>query len=189
MIDNFEPIYENTEHVADYDLTHSKHVLEMLTIGIEYVRFMDEIGKYDKRTIMQYLQKILPLIYLKASLIPEITIEDNSADERFVTEEEYETLLQILKEKFEAPCNEEHTCDCTDEGVKVAEALTDLYQDLKDTNLLFGTNKLAAQECAINNCRLWFIERWGLAVADLLGYFHTCLYHLHKHDSDNENQN
>ncbi len=183
MSEEFNPLYDSTDFQVDYDVTHGKHFLELLSVATEYIRFIDECKEHDKHTIMIYLQKILPLIYLKSSLLPEISLDDNSADERFVTEEEYELVLITLTEKFSQKCDESHDCHCTDEGPKVAEALTDLYQDLKDTILLFSTNKMAAQQWAVNNCRNWFIERWGLAVADILGYLHTSIYHLHDHDA------
>jgi hypothetical protein len=186
MTDNYQPIFEETNEPIDYEITHGKHVIELLSIANEYIRFIDESSKYDKHTIMSYLQKILPLIYLKSALLPEFTLDDNSADERFVTEEEYELVLLNLMEKFTQKCDDTHECSCTDEGGKVAEALADLYQDLKDTVILYSTNKAASQQWAVHNCRAWFIERWGLAVADLLGYFHTCIYHLHEHNHDEE---
>lgn len=186
MTDKLNPLFEETNHSVDYEITHGKHVVELLSIANEYIRFLDECAEYDKHTIMGYLQKILPLIYLKCSLLPEVELDDNSADERFVTEEEYQLMLLVLNEKFAQKCEEDHECSCTDEGEKVAEALADLYQDLKDTVILYSTNKSAAQQWAVHNCRAWFIERWGLAVADLLGYFHTCLYHLHDHHSEDD---
>ena len=185
MNEEFNPIFEENNNVIDYDVTHGKHFLELLSVANEYVRFIDECKELDIHTIMNYLQKILPLIYLKSSLLPELTLDDNSADERFVGEEEYELVLKNLMEKFTKKCDDDHECNCTEDGPKVAEALTDLYQDLKDTILLFSTNKASAQQWAVHNCRSWFIERWGLAVADILGYLHMSLYHLH----DDENHN
>jgi len=182
MEEKFEPLFEDTNGQIDYDVTHGKHFLELLSVANEFVQFIDSCGQYDKQTTMSYLQKILPLIYLKSSLLPEFKLEDNSADERFVTEEEYELVLLRLNEMFTQKCEDDHECSCTDDAPKVAEALTDLYQDLKDTILLYSTNKIAAQQWAVHNCRAWFIERWGLAVADILGYLHLCIYHLHDHD-------
>jgi len=184
MEEKFEPLFEDTHLQVDYEITHGKHFLELLSVADEYVRFIETCDVFDKHTIMNYLQKILPLIYLKSSLLPAIQLDDNSADERFVAEEEYETILLKLNTKFTEKCSDDHECSCTDEGSKVAEALTDLFQDLKDTILLYGTNKAAAQQWAVHNCREWFIERWGLAVADILGYLHTSIYHLHHHEEE-----
>ncbi|MEI6347286.1 MAG: DUF5063 domain-containing protein [Bacteroidota bacterium] len=184
MTETYQPIFEDSNHQIDYEITHGKHIIELLSVANEFINFMDDCSKYDKHIIMGYLQKLLPLIYLKSSLLPEIKLDDNTADERFVTEEEYERILSILLEKFSQKCEDDHECSCTDEGPKVAEALADLYQDLKDTIILYGTNKTSAQEWAVHNCRTWFIERWGLAVADILGYIHTCIYHLHDHDEE-----
>ncbi len=186
MKEDFNPIFEDNHEVVDYDITHGKHFLELLSVANEYVSFIEKSKDIDKHSMMNYLQKILPLIYLKSSLLPELKLDDNSADERFVTEEEYELVLMNLLEKFSQKCDNNHECNCTDDGPKVAEALTDLYQDLKDTILLFSTNKFSAQQWAVCNCRSWFIERWGLAVADILGYIHVCLYSNHENHEHEE---
>ena len=181
-----ENYFENNEHIADIDLIESKHVVELLSISYEFIEFMDKCTKYDKTTIMNYLQKIFPLMYLKGSLIPEIKPSDDSFDERFVTEEEYQHLFVELKTIFITPCESDHSCECVDESDKVSEDLCDIYQDLKDFCTLYSKQLLASQECAIYNAREWFIHRWGIHITQLLVHFHNCLYHLHDHDHTHE---
>ncbi len=176
-----ESYFENKEHVADIDLIESKHVTELLSISFEFIQFMDKCSKYDKTTIMNYLQKLFPLMYLKGTLIPEITPSDDSFDERFVTEEEYQHLFIELKTIFSTACENEESCNCVDESDKVAEDLCDIYQDLKDFSILYSKQLLASQEFAVHNAREWFIHRWGIHISQLIVHFHTCLYHLHDH--------
>jgi hypothetical protein len=176
--------FENTEHSADLDIIESKHVMELISISEEYVKFIANNEKYDKHTIMNYLQKIFPLMYLKGSLIPEITPANEEADERFVTEEEYQHLYLELKAKFSENCDDGH-CDCADEADKIAEDLCDIYQDLKDFITLYSKQLLASQECAVRNAREWFIHRWGIHVSQLLVHFHNCIYHInHEHEEE-----
>ncbi len=176
--------FEEHEHVADLDIIESKHVLELISISEEYVKFIANNEKYDKQTIMNYLQKIFPLMYLKGSLIPEITPANEEADERFVTEEEYQHLYLELKTKFSENCDTGH-CDCAGEADKIAEDLCDIYQDLKDFIVLYSKQLLASQECAVRNVRELFVYRWGIHVSQLLVHFHNCIYHIgHEHEEE-----
>ena len=62
----------------------SKAVLEMLTVAHEFCLFIESSENYDKETIIGYLQKVCPLIYLKGALLPEVKVSDEAAAERFV---------------------------------------------------------------------------------------------------------
>ena len=178
--------YEEIEHTADLDIIESKHVLELLSISEEFIKFISNNSKYDKYTIMNFLQKIFPLMYLKGSLIPKIIPANEEADERFVTEEEYQGLYVELKEKFSENCEDGH-CDCGDEADKIAEDLCDIYQDLKDFHTIYSKQLLASQECAVRNAREWFIHRWGIHLTQLLVVFHNCIYHIgHTHEEEEE---
>ena len=79
----------------------SKAVLEMLTVAHEFCLFIESSENYDKETIIGYLQKVCPLIYLKGALLPEVKVSDEAAAERFVTEENWDSIFSMLKTKFD----------------------------------------------------------------------------------------
>ena len=78
--------------MENIEIIQSKPVMEMLAVAMEYCRFIGEIQRYEQPEAFDFLQKILPALYLKGSLFPSVEVEDDSANERFVTEEEYETV-------------------------------------------------------------------------------------------------
>lgn len=181
--ENFNPQneYQESDYLVDYDAVESKHVLELIAISKEYIQFISDVEKYDKRIIINYLHKIFPLIYLKSSLITNIRISDDSADERFVTEEEYESIYFSLKDIFnpaEELIDAEKSVEdkCPDAEFDVAEYLSDIYQDLSDFYLLYSKELISSQECSIRNIKLWFEERYGFKILKLLSFFHSCLY-------------
>jgi len=155
---------------VDYEIIESKQIFEILTIAKEYIEFISKIDKTDAIIIINYLHKLLPLLYLKCSLIPDVKVEDNSSDERYVVEEEYEILYQKIKEKFLVLKHNSFDIN------NVAETLTDLYQDLKDFTLLYTTNKYNSQVCSIYNIKQWFIHRFGLNIIELIKNFHKYIY-------------
>ena len=83
------------------NLVRSKSVLEVFAIASEFCMFVDKIEQAEPDKALLFLQSILPALYLKGSMLPEVEVQDDSASERFVTEEEYETLRYRLAKYFD----------------------------------------------------------------------------------------
>lgn len=69
------------------DPVYSKQVIEMLTVANEYCLFMEKAEEYSKEDIFAYSWRILPLIYLKSTLLQPVIPQEPDDAERFVTEE------------------------------------------------------------------------------------------------------
>lgn len=144
----------------------SKNVMEMLTVANEYCHFVEKAYNYETKDILEYMQKILPLLYLKGSLLPDITVQVPEANEKFVTEENWEILFNELRNKFK-PNDEYWVVDHSDfkfnepDKNSLADNLTDIYQDLKDFVLLYAKGTEAARENAVKDCK-YFFKRTGV---------------------------
>jgi hypothetical protein len=165
---------------SDNEAVFSRKVLEMITVANEFCLFMEENHKYGLPEIMNYLSRITPLLYLKGSLLPEVVADDESGNERFVTEEQYETLYQSLKEKFSSRDAFKMSRQ-PDEGevisLSLADQISDMYQDLKDFVLLYNKNTMSARENAVQSCKRLFEEHWGSAAIRIMFALHHLLYH------------
>lgn len=155
----------------------SKNVTEMLTVANEYCHFLEKAHQYEIKDILNYLQKILSLLYLKGSLLPNTEVKMTEANERFVTAENYEILFNELRNKFK-PKDEFWALDHADsketspERHSLAEDLSDIYQDLKDFILLYSKGTQAAQENAVHDCKLFFETHWGYRLVQAQKYVH-----------------
>jgi len=115
---------------------------------------------------MEYLQRILPLLFIKGSLLPDITPEEPDYNEKFVTEEQWEESYNSLKVFFntlDQYWSVHHPGDPESETEKrsLAEDLADIYQDIKDFIILYQKPLTASKENAVAACRLAFEEFWG----------------------------
>ncbi len=154
------------------EIVKSKSVLEMITVAHEFCLFTESIEKQTQENILHYYHKICPLLYLKGSLLPDIVVEDNSHAERFVTEEQWESILQSLQSKLNGKDVFYFKEDCfsgseTALKVSLSEFIADIYQDMKDFVLLFQKNVLAAKENALYECKQLFISHWGLRALEV----------------------
>jgi hypothetical protein len=169
----------------NYDLyqepVYSKKVLEMLTVANEYCLYLEKAEDYTKEDILQYLQKLIPLVYLKASLLPDIEVADDSVAEHFVTEEQWETLFNTLRIKFGKDdiyymIDREDLTEIKPFEASISENLSDIYQDLKDFILLYQKPLKISKENAVKDCRELFIKRTGFRLVNVHQAVHYLLY-------------
>ena len=166
--------------MTNENLVQSKIAAEMVAISNEYCVFIERIQQYPQEDLLSFLQKILTALYLKGSVLPLVEPEDNAALERFVTEEEYETMLLKLSGIFEEnnyfftleSCQDADSCMT----LNFAEILSDIYTDLKDFLLLFAKPQISAQENALAELKYRFESDWGYRIALALPYLHQQLF-------------
>ncbi|MCD4695235.1 MAG: DUF5063 domain-containing protein [Bacteroidales bacterium] len=157
---------------------YSKNVLELLTVANDYCIEMRKADTTSISNLTDYLRKVSPLLYLKAALLPDIKVEASEANERFVTEEEWETLFNVLRKKFGAKDefwyidNSENSNDMIKGSL--AEHFTDIYQDLQDFIMLYQKNTLAAKENAVYEVKSLFQSHWGFRLVNA----HKTLHYL-----------
>jgi hypothetical protein len=174
-----------TEQIEDpiQDDLYSRKVIDMLTVANEYCLFIEKAEDFTKEDILQYMQKLLPLIYLKASLLPVIPVNDENAAEHFVTEEQWENLFNTLSIKF-GKDDVYHFIDLHEKShsdpvrASLSENLTDLYQDLKDFVLLYQKPLRTSQENAVRDCKNLFETRFGYRLVNAQQAIHYILYPL-----------
>jgi hypothetical protein len=165
--------------MSDENITQSKSVLELITVAHEYCLFIEKIEAYSKEDILKYFQKIIPLLYLKGSLIPAIEVTDDAYLERFVTQETWEIVFNELRNKLNAE-DEYWVLEYADnsEAIKasIADNLTDVYQDLKDFLILYSKNTQTARENAVNECKNYFETHWGIRLVNAAKAIHLLLF-------------
>ena len=76
-----------------------KNSIEFVTVAAEYCGFIERSQEFDKKTFVDTALKILPLLYLKASLIPEC--EQIGEDDLEIVVTEVEVRIQEDLEVFQ----------------------------------------------------------------------------------------
>ena len=163
------------------DAVYSRKVLEMITVANEFCLFMEKAEDYSVEELLNFLQKISPLIYLKSALLPDIEVEDEDAMEHYVTEEQWEYLFNVLHNKFgekDIFFFVDHHEKSHNDPVKgsLAESFTDIYQDLKDFLLLYQKPLKAFKENAVRECKRLFESRYGYRLVNAQSAIHCILY-------------
>jgi hypothetical protein len=157
----------------------SKKVIEVLTISNEFCLLIEKAETYERTDFLLILHRILPLLYLKASLLTNVEASNPEIKERFVNEEQYELIYHSLKRIFGSDDRfKENVNNISANPGSFSEYLSDVYQDIKDFLVLYQKPSMSAKENAINECLLFFKNHWGYRALMSVTNIHPLLYPL-----------
>jgi len=155
----------------------STQVLELIRVAHEFCVYTEDIDNKEITDLLSFYQKILPLLYLKGSLLPDIEVTDSSFNERFVTAEHWEKVFMGVRTKL-GDDDDFWKADESNELMKVsvADHLADIYQDLKDFIVLFQKDRLAAKENAVFSVKKYHAIHWGSRLTTIMPILHSLLF-------------
>lgn len=163
---------------TEQNLSTNAKVLEFVTVAAEYCAMLERNAEYDKDTFVGNMQKLLPLLYLKASLLPKVIESEEGFIQAYVTEDDWTAIFLNLKDKLG---EDEEYLEVFDKRIEfstepivvsLAENFTDIYQDLRDflTNFHLGTEELVTE--ALWQLQTNFTDYWGQYTVNALRAVH-----------------
>lgn len=171
-------------------LVYSKNVIELITVANEFCGFLERADEMESTDFMSRLQKLLPLLYLKASLLPDFEFETDDELEKYVTEVEYNLIQQKVAEHTGAGDDYQEVFVSgmqfseTALTSSIAENVADIYQDMKDLVMLFRTLNEEVMEQALWECQAGFAQIWGQKLVNCLRAVHNLIYAENTADDD-----
>jgi len=165
------------------EVVYSKNVIEFATVANEYCSFIEAVDQFHRKDFITRVQKLFPLLYLKAVLLPEPDIEmSDDAPEKFVSEEDYNYILHKLEMKlgqFDAYHEVfDPSIQYSDAAIEasISENIADVYQDLRDFILSYRIGTLEVMNDALWECRTNFEQYWGQRLVNGLRAIHNLVY-------------
>lgn len=161
---------------------YSRNVVEFVAVANEFCKYAERASELKGDELLKILQRILPLMYLKASLLPQLNPFFEDGNEKFVTESDWVNIHETLKEKFGTA---DEYLEVFDEKMKesdspvlssISENMSDIYQDVKDFLLLYQTGTDEVMNDAVWECRLNFETFWGQKLLNSLRAIHKFIY-------------
>lgn len=158
---------------------YQQPAIEFVTVAVQLCLYLEQIEGQDKSEFVEKMLCLLPLLYLKARLLPKATEELDGFPERFVSEQEYEDIRQKV-----AQCMGEHDTYLevfvedmrySDEPITafVSENIADIYQEVKDLACNYQTRDEAVMNDALVNCLEAFEQHWGQKLLNVLRPLHA----------------
>ena len=185
----FLPLHSKYEYMEQTSqVIFDKNSIEFVTVAAEYCGFIERARGVEPGAFVDTALKILPLLYLKASLIPECEMIGEEDLEVFVTEEDYEcvqySIAQVLGAQDDYLEVFHPDMAYSDTPIKkcISEDLADIYQDLKDFIGVFQLGLNTTMNDSLYVCKEHFAEYWGQRLVNTMRALHNVKYN----DSDLE---
>ena len=161
---------------------YERNTLEFVTVALEFCTFVETAGERELFDFMDKAVKLLPLLYLKATLLPEVEPDEDDEPELTVTEDMYESvrnrIAELLGEKdsYLETFHPDMQYSDTPIAAFISENLADVYQDVGNFVSLFrqGNEEVMLQSIAL--CRTNFQEFWGQQLLNALKALHAARY-------------
>ena len=167
-----------------------KNVIEFVTVAAEFCAFLERAESMKRSDFVDTSLKILPLLYLKASLLPPCERLGGEELETYVTEEVYEilrlNLAELMGEKDDYLDVFVEDMVYSDQPIKkcISEDLADIYQDIRDFIFVFqlGLNETMNDSLAL--CQENFGLLWGQKLVNTLRALHDVKYHQEEEEEE-----
>ena len=162
-----------------------KNVIEFVTVAAEFCAFLERAEHMKRKAFVDTSLKILPLLYLKASLLPKCETIGDEAPETYVTEEIYEilriNLAGLMGEKDDYLDVFVQDMVYSDQPIKksISEDLADIYQDIKDFIFVF--------QLGLNET-MNFGLLWGQKLVNTLRALHDVKYNQQNENDEEDNE-
>jgi uncharacterized protein YwgA len=164
------------------DIVFSKYTEEFVRISLEFCVLAEKAKQNGKNLFIDNMIKVLPLLYLKISVIPPISENYDSNLGTKVTEEMYsqvhENISNLLGDDnlYLETFHPDIKLSDSPVAVKISEDLADIYQDLGNFIAEFKNGKKETMNDSLVLCIQNFKEYWGQRLVNALRAFHYIKY-------------
>ncbi len=158
---------------------YSRDTLEFLTVAKQFCAFIENTEGMNRNLFVDTMLKLLPLMYLKASMIENPEHEDGVYPETYVTEEGYEivrlhiaTLMGEMDDYLEVFLDDMAYSDKPILST-ISENIADIYQDIRDFVFAFQIEYEDNMREALAVCIENFGALWGQKLVNAMRALHS----------------
>ena len=165
-----------------HQIVYSKNVVEFVTVASEYCSSVENVAKVSAETNLQKMQKLLPLLYLKAAMLPKTERLLDEELEKYISELDYNALHQkwlVLLNEYDSFYEVfDPSIQFGQETVtaSISENLLDVYQDLKNFLIAYSIGNEEVMNDALAECVEHYEEFWGQQLVNVLRAVHMLVY-------------
>jgi len=163
-------------------LLYSRNVTEFVQAAGECCMLFENTLQFQKKDFIRKVHQLLPLLYLKGTLLPTTESIFDDENEHFVTEEEWFAVHDSIKQKlgyhdeypeiFDPQTHE----DELQSTASLADNFADIYQDLKNFLTLYHVGTDEIMNDALWEVRMNFEEFWGQKCVNAMRALHRVYY-------------
>ena len=170
-------------------IVYSHEVIEFVTVAAEYCAYLEQSQNRTQEEFTGTLVKILPLLYLKTTLLPPLESDELLFLEQQVQEEDYELIRSMVlyimggSDDYLDVFVEDMKYSETPVKKSISEDLADIYQDVRNFVGLYQQGMEETMLGALAAVRESFELYWGQTLVNTLRALHEVHYSQVKDDA------
>ena len=170
---------------TEENFIYSRPVLDFITVCTEYCKFLEQPTTTERQKFIDVMRGLLPMLYLKASLLGNIP-EEPGFNEPCVTEEDYNyvrsTIAQIMADRDDYLDVFVEDFKYSDQPVlcTISENLADVYQIVRELVEKFRAGYEDAMQVALAEAMAEFELQWGQKVLNALRALHDVRFSINE---------
>ena len=187
----FCELYKDIDMQSESKVIFERNSVEFVTVAAQYCQFLENMEGMEREEFIDTVLKILPLLYVKALLLPEMElIDEDDILETCVTEENYSMmnakLADIMGDRDDYLDVFVEDMKYSDQPITryISEGLADIYQDIKDFIFVFRQGVNRNMHNALATCQDNFKLYWGQKLVNTLRALHEVKYDTHREDDN-----
>ena len=166
----------------DNNIVYAPVTLDFVTIGVEFCSFLEKMEVKSRTEWAKTMLRILPLLYVKATLLPSVEVIGDQMAEVFVKEQDY---MLIANQVASVLAEEDVYLDVFVEYMKysdrpvssfVSEDIADIYQDIRNFVSVYQHGLEETMVFALNDIAENFRAYWGQKLVNVLRPLHALVY-------------
>ncbi|MBI9065713.1 MAG: DUF5063 domain-containing protein [Salinivirgaceae bacterium] len=161
------------------EVVYSENVIDFATLATEYCNLLDGVALLSQKEFIDKAHRLLPLVYLKAIILPDTEAEMPELIDKSVTQEEWEAVYNTMVNKLHDVDSYNEILDPlndTEAMASLSEGFADIYQDLKDFMVLYNMGTPEIMNDAIWECKNNFKAYWGQRLVNIQRVLHNLFY-------------
>lgn len=176
--------------VSSNSILSDKNVVEFTTVAVEFSLFLEKATSHSRQDFVAVALKLLPLLYLKATLLPHYEMEEDMELENNVTEDDY---LMIRQQVAAVLGSQDDYLDVFVQDMKysdkpilrtISEDLADIYQDIRNFTEVFRQGFDDTMRESVAAVQQNFEMYWGQSLVNTMRALHDVYYNQHIGEED-----
>jgi len=170
------------DHGKKANPVYSKNTIEFVAVAKSFCDFLEQLEMVDKPKFLGTMVRLLPLLYLKGTLLPETDPSEDDQPEVFATEVQYAMLAANIAgllgsdDTYLEVFHPDISLSDNFLAVNISENIADIWQDMYNFIEIFRQGFDEAMNDALYNCRSNFALYWGQSLVNVMRALHNIYY-------------
>lgn len=166
----------------DKSVLMDRNVVEFVTVAAEFCAFLEQVEQRSRKDFVSVALKILPLLYIKASMLEPMESDEDADLEDLVTEDDYNviriSIAGLLGEQDDYLDVFVEEMKYSDRPVlkTISEDLADIYQDLRNFVGIFKMGLENTMRSSLAAVQQNFEMYWGQTLVNTMRALHDVKY-------------